>query len=266
MEPLTLLILCCIALGLVAGYMAGLLGIGGGLIIVPALMYLLKSVLALPLDLVMPMAVATSLSTIIFTGLSSFLTHWRLGNLDWQIFLVCALGIALGAISGAQVAVLLSGEALKNLFALLVLVLALRMAFGRNPVSANSLGNGKLVMIGLITGNLSALLGIGGGALLVPALVWFRVGMKIAIGCAAACGMVIALVGTASFVLAGWHNDHLPAWSLGYVFLPATFAIVSTSMLTANLGAKMSHRLPTQTLKKIFASFLVLVSVRMFFS
>ncbi|MDF2178995.1 sulfite exporter TauE/SafE family protein [Aliiglaciecola sp. CAU 1673] len=266
MEPFTILIFCCIVLGAIAGYMAGLLGIGGGLIIVPALMYLLQTVLHLPLDLVMPMSVATSLSTIIFTGLSSFLAHWRLGNLDWQIFLVCAIGIAIGAISGAQVAVLLPGETLKNIFAALVMFLALRMAFGRNRVSDARLGNGKLVIVGLITGNLSALLGIGGGALLVPALVWFRVCMKIAIGCAAACGMVIALFGTASFVLAGWHNDHLPPWSLGYVFLPATLAIVSTSMLAANKGAKMSQRLPTQTLKKIFASFLVLVSLRMFLS
>lgn len=266
MEPLLFLIISCVFLGLIAGLMAGLLGIGGGLIIVPALMYLLQAKMGMSIDIVMPMAVATSLSTIIFTGSSSSLTHWRLGNVDMRIFALCSVGIALGAIGGAQLAALMPAVLLKNIFAILVMVLALRMAFGKNHTSQSTLNRPRLLVIGLVTGSISSLLGIGGGALLVPALVWFRVSMKVAIGCAAACGMVIAVFGTASFMLAGWNNPALPAGSLGYVYLPAMLAIVSASMLSANWGARLSHRLPTLTLKKIFAGFLILVSLRMFFS
>ncbi|MBN7826575.1 sulfite exporter TauE/SafE family protein [Bowmanella dokdonensis] len=266
MEPIYILLLSCVLLGAFAGYMAGLLGIGGGLVIVPALVYLMQVQMGWSLDIVMPMAVATSLSTIIFTGCSSFVTHYRLGNLDMRIFVTCSMGIALGAVFGAQLAAHMPAEILKRIFATLVLLLALRMAFGKNPTSDARLSEPKLLGIGLVTGSLSSLLGIGGGALLVPALVWFRISMKIAIGCAAACGMVIALFGSASFAWAGWDHDELPVWSLGYVYLPATAAIVSTSMLTANLGARMSHSLPTRTLKKIFAGFLILVSLRMFLS
>lgn len=264
MDPLLFLILSCMVLGCVAGVLAGLLGIGGGLIIVPTLVYLLQSQLSLPLDIVMPMAVATSLSTIIFTGFSSFLTHYKLGNLDMRVFLTCSIGIAVGAAAGAQFAAMMPADLLKQVFAGLMLLLAFRMAFGKNRVTQSSLSRGKLVGIGLGVGGFSSLLGIGGGALLVPALVWFRVAMKTAIGCAAACGMVIALFGSASFVHAGWLEPRLPTFSLGFIYLPATAAIVSTSMLAANQGAKWGHKLPIPILKKIFAGFLVLVSLHMF--
>ncbi|MBT1062282.1 sulfite exporter TauE/SafE family protein [Bowmanella sp. Y26] len=264
MDPLIFLIVSCMLLGCIAGVLAGLLGIGGGLVIVPTLVYLLQVKLGLPLEIVMPMAVATSLSTIIFTGFSSFLTHYKLGNLDMRVFLTCSVGIALGAVLGAQFAAYMPAEMLKRLFAGLMLLLAFRMAFGKNRVTEHSLSRPKLVGIGLGVGSVSSLLGIGGGALLVPALVWFRVAMKTAIGCAAACGMVIALFGSGSFVLAGLGRAGLPEYSLGFVYLPATVAIVSTSMLAANVGAKWGHNLPIATLKKIFAGFLVLVSLQMF--
>lgn len=253
----------CLLLGAVVGVLAGMLGIGGGLVIVPALLYLLTTQLELPLSLAMPMAIATSLATIILTGLSSSRAHYKLGNLRREIVLWCALGISFGAIVGAQVASSLPGEVLKDVFGYLVLAIAAQMVFGGQRKSDNRMSPPVLTTIGLVTGMISAFMGIGGGALMVPALVWFRVDIKQAIGCAAFCGLVIAVFGSASFVQAGWQAPGLPQWSLGYVYLPAALGIVITSVFTARVGAKISHRLNTRMLKRVFAGFLLVVSARM---
>ncbi len=255
--------LAYLGLGAVVGLFAGLLGIGGGLIIVPSLLYLLMNKLSVPIDLAMPAAIATSLSTIVFTGLSSSLAHIKLGHVKMSIVLWCGLGIAVGAILGPQIATYLPGEKLKAVFAILVLAIAAQMIFVKPRKSEQHISKPILLTIGVLTGIISAFMGIGGGALLVPALVWFRVDIKQAIGCAATCGMVIALFGTASFVYAGWNISGLPEGALGYVYLPAAVGIVMTSVFTAKLGAKISHKLNTQRLKQIFALFLVLVSLNM---
>jgi uncharacterized membrane protein YfcA len=117
--------------------------------------------------------------------------------------------------------------------------------------------------IGLGSGFVAALMGIGGGALIVPALVWFQVNIKKAIGCASACGVLIAIFGSLSFIYAGWQRPYIPDYSLGYVYLPATLGIAITSMITAPIGAKLTNKLDTAKLKRIFAVFLVLVSIRM---
>lgn len=255
--------LLCLALGAIVGLLAGLLGIGGGLIIVPALLYLLSTLLGLDVTLAMPMAIATSLSTIILTGMSSAYAHYRLGNLTPRIAGWSALGIGFGAVLGAQIVSIMPGELLKQTFAVLVLLIAAQMVFGGQRKSENRISRPILITIGFVTGSISAFMGIGGGALMVPALIWFRVDIKQAIGCAAFAGLVVALFGTASFVHAGWSLTDLPEGAFGYVYLPATVGIVITSVFTARLGAKISHRLNTRVLKRIFAVFLVLVSVRM---
>ena len=129
--------------------------------------------------------------------------------------------------------------------------------------STNTMSKSILVFVGLVTGSMSALMGIGGGSMIVPALVWFKVNIKQAIGCASFCGLVIALFGSASFIHAGWGNTMLPEGAFGYIYLQASAGIVITSVFTAGLGAKMGARLNTHLLKKIFAGFLVLVSLRM---
>ncbi|MFC4700865.1 sulfite exporter TauE/SafE family protein [Glaciecola siphonariae] len=263
MDPVFLLMLLCLGIGAVAGIMAGLLGIGGGLIIVPTLIFLFQHLLGMSIENAMPIAVATSLSTVIFTGLSSARSHYTLGNLDKNIFKYSAFGIAVGAVAGAQFASMISGVMLQRIFAALVILIALQMVFNRHRRSEHEVNKGILGGIGLGSGFVSALMGIGGGALIVPALVWFRVNIKKAIGCASACGVVIAIFGTASFIYAGWNRPYLPAYSLGYVYLPATLGIVITSMLTARIGAKLTSKLDTVKLKRIFAVFLVLVSIRM---
>ncbi len=245
------------------GVMAGLLGIGGGLIIVPALTYLLADVMAVPATETIVIAIATSLSTIIFTGLSSARAHYRLGNLNREIVTWCGVGIAAGAIAGAILASYLPGQILKGIFAGLVMLIATYMLFGKQVTSLNSVNPRKLSTIGLGTGVFSALMGIGGGALLVPALVWYRVNIRQAIGCAAFSGIIIAIFGSLSFVVSGWSYSTFAQGYLGYVYWPATLSIAAISVFTAPLGAKLGQRLNTQRLKKVFAVFLVLVSIRM---
>lgn len=263
MDPTFIIFLSCMAIGTVVGLLAGMLGIGGGLIIVPALSYLMVHLLPLSADTVMPVAVATSLSTIIFTGASSARAHYKLGNLKKELVVITGVGIAAGAIVGAQIASHISGHLLKNIFATLVILIAAQMLFGKREASRFAYTKPILVMAGSVTGVISALMGIGGGALLVPMLIWFQVNMRHAIGCAAISGLFIAIFGTASFVIAGWDRAGLPDWSIGYVYLPATFGIVATSIFTANLGAKLGQKTNTRILKMILAILLVIVSIRM---
>lgn len=263
MDAIITVVALCLLLGAVVGILAGLLGIGGGLIIVPILAFLFQKFLDVSIEYGMQMAIASSLSTVIFTGLSSARSHYKLGNIDKKIVMVCGAGIAFGAILGALFATQISGLILKRIFAGLVLIIALQMIFGRNRVSKVSIGNPTYATIGLGSGFVAALMGIGGGAILVPVLVWFQTHIKTAIGCAALCGVVIATFGTATFVFSGWNADFLPKYALGYVYLPATIGIALTSMITAPIGAKLTVRLDTQKLKKIFAVFLVLVSIRL---
>lgn len=265
LEPLLFIVFCCVALGCLVGVLAGMLGIGGGLLIVPVLAYLLKSQLHLGLEHAIPMAVATSLSTILLTAFSSSRAHYRLGNIDPNIVLRCGLGMAIGATLGAQLAIRLPGDVLQNVFAVLVLLVAVKMLFVANKASKNTITGPWLIGIGTMTGGISAMVGIGGGALLVPALVWFRVNIRQAIGCAAVCGLVIAVFGTANFISAGWLVTSLPEWSLGYVYLPASLGIVSTSVFTAPWGARLGQRTNTLVLKRVFAVFLVIISTRMLF-
>lgn len=263
MDPFLIIFMCCLALGLLVGLLAGMLGIGGGLIIVPCLSYLMVHFLGISTDIVMPMAVATSLSTIIFTGLSSVMAHKKLGNLDRHIVVYSGIGIAFGAVAGAFVASAISGHLLKNIFAVLVMLVAAQMIFGKREASRHEASKPTLIAVGSGVGGISALMGIGGGALLVPALVWFRVGVRQAIGCAAFSGLVVALFGTSSFIFTGADVPGLPEKAIGYVYWPATLGIVCTSVFTANLGARLGQRMNTQLLKKILAGLLVLVSIRM---
>jgi uncharacterized membrane protein YfcA len=258
MDPLTTIFLCCLLLGALVGVLAGLLGIGGGLIMVPILLYLFKHTLLLDQSIAMPMAVATSLFTIILTGLSASLSHYKLANLSPFIILFSGLGIALGATMGAQLASHITADWLQTLFAILVIIIAIYMLFGKRLRSEQPVSKGRLVGVGLGTGLLSAFMGIGGGVVMVPALVWFRVEIKKAIGCASFCGVLVAIFGSISFMQAGWGHHQLPDFSMGYVYMPAALGIVCMSVFTARFGANLSQSINTQRLKVSFVGLLII--------
>lgn len=260
---MTLTSLALLALtGALSGLMAGLLGVGGGLVIVPALVAVLP-VLGFPAEHVMHVAVASSLATILLTSMSSVRAHHFRGAVLWPVFARLAPGIALGAALGAQVADALPSAELKRVFGVFALVVAAQMALGLQPGARRGLpGTAAVTGTGLVMGGISGIVGIGGGSLVVPYLSWCSVPLPKAVGTSAACGLPIAAGGALGAVLAGW-DAALPAGSAGYVYGPALLCIGLVSVLTAPAGAALSHRLPVKVLKKLFATFLALVGAKM---
>lgn len=263
MESLWLTLLLYLALGAFAGVMAGLLGVGGGLIIVPVLAWIFRGQQMIG-TVIMHVAIGTSLATIVITSISSVRAHHGRGAVLWPVFWRLTPGIVLGAWLGAVVADALPSVVLGKVFAVFVLAMAAQMGFGAKPAPHRELP-GRLGMLaaGGVIGAVSAIVGIGGGSLTVPFLTWCNTSIRQAVATSAACGLPIALAGALGFVVTGWSNPDLPAWSLGYVYGPALVGIAITSMLSAPLGARLAHTLPTETLKKIFAVFLALVGIEM---
>ncbi|MGL5148309.1 MAG: sulfite exporter TauE/SafE family protein [Plesiomonas shigelloides] len=263
MEQVLWIVGCCIMLGAFAGFMAGLLGIGGGLIIVPALLYLLPSA-GFNAEVLPVVAIATSLSAIILTSISSARTHYIRGNLDTGLFKTMAPAVLAGALVSGFVAELLPAHLLKQVFAVFVILMAVQMAYPFNASSNRTLpSNLALFIIVFMVAMCAGLMGIGGGVLLVPLLTFFGVAMRTAVGVSAGTGVLIALSGSVSYIIAGWDAMGMPEFTLGYVYLPALFGIVSTSMLTANLGAKAASRWPTGMLKKLFALLLSIIGLKL---
>lgn len=255
--------LASILLGTVAGLMAGLFGIGGGLIIVPVLAMLFAAQ-GFPAELVMIMSVATSLATIIFTSISSVLAHHRLNSVLWDKVLALGPGIMVGAAIGAVVADHLSGGVLRFLFIIYLIGVGVQMALQLKPKPgqqqpSKTLDLGAAGLIGL----LSSLLGIGGGSLTVPYLVHFQTPMRNAVAVASACGLPIAVVGTIGYALLGHDALQLPDWSLGYIYMPSFLGIVLTSMYTAPIGAKLAHKLPAEKLKRYFSLLLFVMAAKL---
>ncbi|MBD1581978.1 sulfite exporter TauE/SafE family protein [Pseudoalteromonas sp. S16_S37] len=266
MNELIILFFYCAILGSGVGFLAGLLGIGGGLVIVPILSSILLYFAILPAEQVVIAAIATSLASILFTSTSSALAHHKNGNVPWSIAPWIMAGVALGALVSGFMAAFLPENMVRMIFAATVLLIAIKMFLsGKNAASVvRELPNkGVLTLFTTLTGGLSAMIGIGGGALLVPLLTFFSIDMKKAIGCASACGIVIALFGTVGYISSGSTQFDLADGFAGFVYLPALAGIVCTSWFTAPLGAKATHHLPVSTIKKIFAVLLVVMAVNM---
>jgi len=249
-------------IGMVAGYMAGFLGIGGGFIVVPSLTYLfLQNPETAPWAI--HMAVATSLCTMLITSLSSIIAHQRKKAIRWKLVRSVAVGLMVGAVMGAALAHWLRGEALVRVFGLFALLASLQLILGRQPDGERPMpGQPGASMAGLVIGGISSLIGIGGGALMGPWQLWHGVRAQNAVATSAACGYPIAVAGTFAFVVFGQGND-LPNGAMGYVHLPAFFGIALTSALAAPLGAASVHRLPPRLVKRLFGAFLMLVGLRM---
>ena len=269
MYDLALLVASCALLGCVVGFLAGLLGIGGGLIIVPVLSSLLLMFDVTSPDHILVISIATSLASILFTSTSSVLAHHKNDNVPWQIAPWVMSGVGLGALISGFAASLIPEQALRNVFAISVVFIAGRMVLASRSKSLKEKPLPKGIILGSISalmGALSGLIGIGGGALIAPMLNYFSVDMKKAIGCASASGIVIALFGSIGYISAGWQVTDLAHGFAGFVYLPALFGIVITSWFVAPLGAKATHYLPVNILKKIFAVLLVLIALKMVFS
>lgn len=249
--------------GSVAGLLAGLLGVGGGLFIVPVLLFLLPAT-GVESQQLMTISVATSLCTIVITSLSSVIAHQKHQAIIWPVFWRFVPGIVLGALSGAIIADVVSQQLLKGLFAVSVILIALKMLLHLQPKATSEIpGFFGLSISGTLIGVLSAMIGIGGGALTVPLLNYWKTPMAKAVATSAACGLPIAIAGTVGFILAGLDQDDLPLYSSGYVYWPAVIGIISTSVLFAPLGAKFAHRISAPLLSKFFAFFLLIVGGKM---
>ncbi len=255
-----------ICLGAVAGLLAGLLGIGGGLVIVPMLNIAFEWQ-HFPEAHIQHVALGTSLATIIFTSISSIRAHHRRGAINWVAFRRLVPGIITGTYLGAWLASVLSTMVLKALFGLFLYYVATQMLTGRKTQGGRELpGTVGFLGVGNGIGIFSALVGIGGGTLTVPFLSWCRQSMHTAIATAAAVGLPIAVVGTAGFVVNGLGIEEIPGPHLGYVFIPALLGVIVTSTVTAPYGAKLAHSLPIPTLKRIFAILLYGVGTKMVWS
>ncbi len=264
LPEITLQIIAIYALtGIFAGLIGGMLGLGGGVIIVPVL-YFLFSQQGFSPSILMHLAVTTSLATIIVTSLSATYTHHGKGAVLWPVVNHLAPGILLGAGLGAILADSLSSNVLQIVFGVFEILVAIQIGFELKPKAKNALPETVgLASSGVGIGLFSTLLGIGGGSLTVPFLLWCNVNIRNAIAVSAACGFPIALAGTTALIIAGWNNSDVPETSISYLYWPAALIIITMTIFFAPLGARLAHYLSVSTLKRIFAVLLMIVGVRM---
>jgi len=255
-----------LGVGAVAGVLAGLLGIGGGLVIVPMLVYCFTRE-QIPNEFIMHLALGTSMASIIFTSVSSFWAHHRRGAVHWTVVRRIVLGILVGTFLGSCLAARMTTGLLKGFFVAFLYYVAVQMLIDRKPKSSRDFP-GWLGMFGVgnVIGAVSSLVGIGGGTLSVPFMIWCNVPVHHAIGTSAAIGFPIAIAGTVGYIFNGLNVAGLPSHSLGYIYLPALAGIVCSSVLTAPLGVRLAHSLPVAQLKRVFAVLLIAVATKMLLS
>jgi uncharacterized membrane protein YfcA len=252
-----------LAIGVAVGFLAGLFGIGGGMIIVPMLVFVFTAK-GFPAEHLMHLSLATSMATIVFTSLSSVRAHHRHGAVDWKVARAMAPGIVVGALAATLVTAFIPTRPLAITFAIFMLYASISMFREVKPAPSRQLpGLAGLFGVGAGIGALSSVLAAGGAFLSIPFLVRCNVALKRAIGTAAANGFPIAVAGSAGYILNGQRVPNLPEGSLGYVYLPALAIIVAASMPIAPLGAKLAHRLPVRRLRIVLALMLLAIAIRM---
>ena len=255
--------LAYVGIGAAVGFLAGLLGIGGGAVMVPMLVFVFAAQ-GLPADHILHIALGTAMATIMFTSVSSMRAHHAHGAVDWSIARAMAPGILTGSFFAALLAGLIPTRPLAVIFTALVFYAATQILFDLRPKNTRELpGTAGLFGAGAAIGGVSSLLAAGGAFLCIPFLAWCNVTLRRAIGTAAAVGLPIAVAGTAGYMLQGFFVQGLPAASLGYVYLPALVLVAGASMLAAPWGARVAHRLPVKRLRMVFALLLYAVAARM---
>jgi uncharacterized membrane protein YfcA len=252
-----------LAFGAVTGIIAGLLGVGGGIVVVPALIWFFTAQ-GFPQEYIMQMALGTSLAAIVFTSISSFRAHHRRGAVIWPIVKSITPGILVGTFAGSCLAARLPTGFLKGFFVCFIYYVSFQMLLNIKPKPARQIpGHLGMFGAGSVIGAVSSLVGIGGGTMSVPFMAWCNVPIHTAVGTSAAIGFPIALAGSLGYIVNGMSAANMPSLSFGFIYLPALVGIAAMSMLTAPYGARLAHRLPVSTLKRFFAAFLLVMATRM---
>ncbi|SRR5258706_7070834 len=252
-----------IGIGCIVGMLTGLLGVGGGTVIVPALT-LCFTALKFPAQFAIHSAIGTSLACIVFGSVSGLRAHHSHGAVDWSIVKRLAPGIVIGTLLGSKIVVLIPARPLKLFFLCFLFYAATQSLLNFKPPPSRQLPETAGMWIaGMVIGLISAFVGIGGGAVSIPFMTWCNVKLHHAIGTSAALGFPIAVAGAIGFIANGLRETALPAYSWGYVYLPALIGIAGMSIFMAPLGAKLAHRLPVPTLKRTFAVFLYVIGIKM---
>lgn len=255
-----------LAAGSFAGFLAGLLGVGGGIVIVPVLLYIFTAQ-HFAADHMIHLAIGTSLASIMFTSVVSLRAHHAHGYVQWDIVKRITPGILTGTLAGTYFAANLPASLLRNVFIVFIFYVATQQLLGFKPKPSRQIpGHTGMFAAGGVIGIVSSLVGIGGGTLTVPFMTACNIKLHEAIGTSSAIGFPIALAGTLGYLLNGWSAEHLPYGSLGFIHLPSLTGIVLASMITAPYGAKAAHKLPVATLKKIFALFLYAIGIKLLYN
>jgi len=263
MDPL--MILALLAMGCFGGFAAGLLGIGGGMILVPFITMVLTA-RGVPDELVVHMAIATSLGTIMFTSLSSVRAHHKHGAVVWRIVKLLAPGILIGSTIGPWIGKQMNTATLSVFFGVFVAFSATQMLINKKPAAARELPKAPgMFAAGGVIGVLAGLVGAGGGFVSVPFMTWCGIRIHQAVATSAALGFPIALAGTLANIVYGWGEPGLPAYSLGFIYVPALLIIVAASVVMAPIGARTAHRMPVRQLQRVFAVILYTLAAYMFY-
>lgn len=253
-------------LGIFGGFVAGLFGVGGGLTLVP-FMYMLFAAQNFPHEHLMHLSLGTSMATIVFTSISSMRAHHAHGAVRWDIVRSLVPGLLIGTFCGSQIAGLVPTRPMTAIFVVIVYYASLQMILDFKPKAHRQLpGPAGLVGTGGTIGLVSSMVAAGGGFLSIPFMLFCNVPIHIAVGTSSALGLPIAIAGAIGYIVAGANDTGLPAYTLGYIYLPAFVGIVIMSITMAPLGAKLAHRLPVKKLKRAFGGFLALLASKMLFT
>jgi uncharacterized membrane protein YfcA len=252
-----------LTLGAIAGFLAGLFGVGGGLVLVPVLLFLFDAQ-HFPAEHMMHLALGTSMATILFTSLASMRKHHQHGAVNWRVVRGITPGILLGTALGALVAASITPRELGIFFALFVYFAAAQILMDVRPHASRQLpGFVGMTTVGTFTGWISSMVSIGGGTIVVPFLLWCNMPLRNAIGTSAAIGFPIAVGGTVGYIATGMSLHSLPALNLGFVYLPALLWVALASVITAPLGAMAAHRMEVGLLRKLFAVLLLVLATKL---
>ena len=258
-------VLILLGMGAIAGTLAGLLGIGGGIIIVPVLA-LVFAAQGISTDVLMHVSIGTSLATIVVTSLSSIRAHQQHHAIHWDVFRRITPGILVGGLLGALIANMIPGDDLRLIFGIFMLFVAAQMIFGNTAKPHRTLPKTPgMLLAGTAIGTMSSLMGVGGGSMSVPFLTWCNMAIRHAVATSAAIGLPIAVAGVSGFIITGWGVEHRPVWSLGYVNLPAFLSIIVASTLFAPVGARITHRISPRRLRLLFGFFLLILSIKILY-